>query len=603
MNKRFIKSSYPSPPPPPPPSPPTKTGKGMNKGIIAAVVIVIVLVATLVPLFALNIIPLGPKASPSPGPTPTVSPTPTAVPSSPGTSPTPTPSFSPTVTPTLSPTPTPTGTPSTVTYGVLIGTVVDTSGDPLANVTVSIGGKTSATNAQGWFSVADITPGNKQIVKFSKTGYASTYQVTNIIQGISSFVKPALKPVDKTETFDATQGATITNSADNSYVKIDANALSTRLGALFSGMASVSLTSFDPSNENEANAFPGEYLGEAANSTIGSIKSFGFMDVVITDPNGEELQLASGKNATISIPVPSVMQTEAATLGTCPLWYFNNSTGIWQEEGQGTYDAGSASFVGNVSHFSTWNYDIMYPRAFISGRVVDSNGVPVQGAQVKCWGIGWYMQRWASGETATNENGVFTKIPVEVGVTFKYQASKGGHESAVLQAGPLTQNEEFDVGDIILDAPLIQITLTWGANPRDLDSHLAAKLTSGITFHVYWDSKGSLTTAPYANLDTDERYSFGPEVVSISKLQPGTYRYSVRHYAGNGNISTSGAEVNIVVPGVGIYRYTPPGTQSSGTDIWRVFDIVIDSSGKVTAVNTINDYVTGGDESALLYPP
>ena len=183
------------------------------------------------------------------------------------------------------------------------------------------------------------------------------------------------------------------------------------------------------------------------------------------------------------------MQTEAATLGTCPLWYFNNSTGIWQEEGQGTYNASSASFVGNVSHFSTWNYDIMYPRAFISGRVVDSNGVPVQGAQVKCWGIGWYMQRWASGETVTNDNGVFTKIPVEVGVTFKYQASKGGHESAVLQAGPLTQNEEFNVGDIILDAPLIQITLTWGENPRDLDSHLAANLTSGITFHVYYSTK------------------------------------------------------------------------------------------------------------------
>jgi hypothetical protein len=497
----------------------------------------------------------------------------------------------------------PIGTPSTVTYGVLIGTAVDTSGYSLSNVTVSIGGKTGTTNAQGWFSISNISPGNTQVVKFSKTGYASTYQVTNIIQGLSSFVKPALKPVDKTETFDATQGATITNSADGSYVKFDANAFSTRLGALFSGMASVSLTSFDPSDENDANAFPGEYIGQAANDTVGSLKSFGFMDVVVTDQNGEELELASGKNASISIQVPSVMQSDAAAMGTCPLWYFDNSTGMWLEEGQGTYNASSESFVGNVSHFSTWNYDIMYPRAFISGRVVDSNGVPVQGAQVKCWGIGWYMQRWASGETATNDNGVFTKIPVEVGVTFKYQASKGGHESAILQAGPLAKNQEFNVGDIILDAPLIQITLTWGANPRDLDSHLAANLTSGITLHVYYSDKGSLTTAPYANLDTDERYSYGPEIVSISKLQPGTYRYSVRHFTGNGTISTSEAEVNVVVPGVGIYRYTPSGTQSSGTDIWRVFDIVIDSSGKVTAVNTINNYVIGDDDSNLLYPP
>jgi hypothetical protein len=578
------------PPPPPPPSMPAK--KGMNKGLLAVVLIVIIVVATVVPLFALNIIKLG-------GPSPSPSVTPTSPPiHTPSTGITSIPSGS-----TTTPTPTPFGAPTTVSYGVLIGTVIDTTGSPLSEVKVSIGGKTGSTNNQGWFSVSNIAPGSYQIAKFSKTGYATTYQVTNIAQGESSFVTPAMRPVDKTATFDAAQGAKITNAADGSYVQIDANALMTRLGAFFTGMASVYLTSFDPTNVNDASAFPGEYMGQAANSTVAPLKSFGFMDVAITDSNGEELQLASGKSASISIQVPSLMQSDAAAMGTCPLWYFDSSTGLWLEQGQGTYDASSGCFVGSVSHFSTWNFDVMYPRAFISGRVVDSNGNPVQGAQVNCWGIGWSNQRWNSGETVTNPNGAFIKIPVEVGVTFSYQASKGGHKSSVLKAGPLTQNEEYNVGDIILDAPLIQITLTWGENPRDLDSHLAAKPTSGSTFHVYWEDKGSLTSSPYANLDTDERYSFGPEVVSISKLQPGTYRYSVRHYAGDGQISTSNAEVNIVIPGVGIYKYTPPGTQATGTDIWRVFDLVIDSTGKVAAVNTINDYVTGEDDSPLLFPP
>ncbi len=598
-----IKLAY--PPPPPPPSTPTK--KGINKGLLAIILIVIIIVATVVPLFAFNIIHLGSSnPSPSPSATPTFTPTPILT-TTPSTTPTITPSGSTTTPPGSTaipiPTPSPTTAPVTVSYGVLIGTVIDTSGSSLSEVTVSVGGKTGLTNNQGWFSVSNISPGSYQIAKFSKTGYASTYQVTNIVQGESSFVNPALRPVDKTETFDASQGAKIMNAADSSYVEIAANALKNRLGALFNGMATVSLTSFDPTNENDASAFPGEYTGQAANQTVAPIKSFGFMDVVITDTNGEELQLASNQNAEISIHVPSLMQSDASVLGICPLWYFDNSTGKWLEQGQGTYDSGSGCFVGNVTHFSTWNFDIMYPRAFISGRVVDSNGNPVQSAQVKCWGVGWYNQRWNSGETVTNANGAFIKIPVEVGVTFNYKASKGGHESSVLQAGPIAQNEEYNVGDIILDAPLIQITLIWGENPRDLDSHLAANLTSGITFHVYYSDQGSLTTAPYANLDTDEMYSFGPEVVSISKLQPGTYMYSVRHFAGEGKLSTSGAEVNIMVPGIGIYKYTPPATQASGTDIWRVFDIVIGSSGTVTAVNTINDYVTGNDESPLLYPP
>jgi hypothetical protein len=153
-----------------------------------------------------------------------------------------------------------------------------------------------------------------------------------------------------------------------------------------------------------------------------------------------------------------------------------------------------------------------------------------------------------------------------------------------------------------LDAPLVQITLIWGQDPRDLDSHLTARLNDNTTFHVYYSSSGSLSSEPYANLDTDDTTSYGPEVTSISRLRQGTYRYSVRHYAGSGTIETSGAEVNLVIPGVGIYRFTPPAGQPSGTSIWRIVDITVDSVGHVAAINPINGYVTGSDRSELLYP-
>jgi hypothetical protein len=159
-----------------------------------------------------------------------------------------------------------------------------------------------------------------------------------------------------------------------------------------------------------------------------------------------------------------------------------------------------------------------------------------------------------------------------------------------------------NVGDILLDAPLVQITLTWGQNPDDLDSHLIARLDDNTTLHVYYYSKGSLSSAPYANLDTDDTTSYGPEVTSISRLRQGTYRYSVRHYTGTGTIETSGAEVNLVIPSVGIYRFTPPAGQPNGTLIWRIVDIIVDSAGHVAAINPINAYVTGGDQSELLFP-
>lgn len=113
---------------------------------------------------------------------------------------------------------------------------------------------------------------------------------------------------------------------------------------------------------------------------------------------------------------------------------------------------------------------------------------------------------------------------------------------------------------------------------------------------------GSLASEPYAELDTDDTTSYGPEVTSISRLRQGTYRFSVRHFAGDGTIATSGAKIDLVIRGIGIYSYAPPAVQPEDTNIWRVFDIVVSSAGDVTAVNPINDYVTGGDTSELLYP-
>lgn len=560
MKSKSVIAAMPPPPPPPPPTPMGKSGRKMKSTLIAATLIVIIVVAMVV-LFVFNVIPWKSGGG---------------------------------------------GTP--VNYGVLMGKVTDTNGNPISSVTVSVGGQTAMTNPQGWYTVANLAAGNKQLVTFSKNGSATTYQMTDIQTGKSSFVEAAMRPVDQTSSIPAATGGTVTNQANNAYATIGANSLATSQGTAYSGTATVMITSFDPSNELEANAFPGEYLGVLAqNQTVVPIKSFGFMDISVTTPNGDRLNLASGKTATIAIPVPASMQTDAANMGTCPLWYFDTTTEAWKEEGSGTYDYTIECFVGNVTHFSVWNYDIRYPAGYVSGRVVNSLGNPVQGAQVKCWGTGWYQQRWASGETLTGTDGNFTRIPVEVGVVFNYQASKGGHKSAVFQGGPLAKNQNSTVPDIVLDSPVVQITLTWGADPRDLDSHLTARLAGNVTFHVYYDSTGSLSTDPWTNLDTDVTTGFGPEVISISRLSQGTYRYSVRHYAGDGTIGNSGAEVNVVIPDTGIYRFTPPAGQPTNTTIWRVFDIVVDANGRLT-LNTINDYKLGalgsaGDESADLYPP
>ena len=96
----------------------------------------------------------------------------------------------------------------------------------------------------------------------------------------------------------------------------------------------------------------------------------------------------------------------------------------------------------------------------------------------------------------------------------------------------------------------LQFTLTWGEEPRDLDSHLFTPEIPGtydtIAYHVYYASPGNAQSAPFADLDVDDVTSYGPEHITIWDEFPGTYSYAVYHYSGTGTIVTSGAEVGVL---------------------------------------------------------
>ena len=127
----------------------------------------------------------------------------------------------------------------------------------------------------------------------------------------------------------------------------------------------------------------------------------------------------------------------------------------------------------------------------------------------------------------------------------------------------------------------LRFVLTWGSEPRDLDSHLW--LPPSMPYHVYFSRKGSLTACPNASLDIDDTSSFGPEVITITGFSPGTYRYAVNLFAGTGTLAGSGAQVQVFdVNGLVDTQIAPT---TGGSDVWwYVYDVT--SSG-VTPVNMI----------------
>ena len=117
---------------------------------------------------------------------------------------------------------------------------------------------------------------------------------------------------------------------------------------------------------------PGMLFAEDSNGNPRVLETYGMIAVELRSTSGEELNLAQGSTAEISVPVP---QNVTSTPTTIPLWSFDETGGYWKEDGQATLQGNK--YVGNVSHFSFWNWDFDYPSVTLCITLTDTNGNPL----------------------------------------------------------------------------------------------------------------------------------------------------------------------------------------------------------------------------------
>jgi hypothetical protein len=270
----------------------------------------------------------------------------------------------------------------------------------------------------------------------------------------------------------------------------------------------------------------------------------------------------------------------ASTPTTIPLFYFDATTGRWVQEGTATL-AGTAPnqyYTGTVAHFSTWNADQVMNTVRLTGCVTDALGAPVSGARIAGDGVDYSGTTSATSDAAGN----FT-IAVRRSSQTTLVARSGARVSNTLTASSGTSDSTLSACLVLADAGTGGVTmkLTWGSRPSDLDSHLITP--SGSI--VYYGSRGSLTVAPFANLDVDDTSAFGPEVVTVRRLMVGTYKYIVHNYSGQTStlISASGARVELNVPDRAVELFVPPASgETTSTNWWQPFEIDVDASCNIT---------------------
>lgn len=234
----------------------------------------------------------------------------------------------------------------------LSGIVKDSKGKAISNVTVSTGTVTTKTNAAGLFTLNQVlVRGNRIVVNFSKDGYFDVTRSCDTYQKGTWEVSLIGKNEDgrsTTKTFsDASETPVKVGSTE---VVFPAGGFkSEATGSNYSGTVNVEMAYINPDDEDFADAMPGGDLRAIrVGGTEAELLSYGMIAVSITNDFGDKLNLREGKTAKVSFPIPESLKGKAAE--TIPLWWFNEETGKWEEDGEAKLVGDH--YEGEVKHFS-----------------------------------------------------------------------------------------------------------------------------------------------------------------------------------------------------------------------------------------------------------
>lgn len=435
----------------------------------------------------------------------------------------------------------------------------------------------TTSGADGSYTLA-VPVADRTVVRADADGFAEGFRIARVTAGQSTSLTLQLVRVGFTQNMPVASGGTIADTNSSAQVVVPANGLIPRAGGSPAANVVVSVTPI--SVASRTSDMPGDFTASASGNST-PIESFGAMLIDVRDSNNIRYSLAPGSTSTIRIPVSTRSSNVPATI---PLFYLDDSTGRWIQEGQATL-AGTGSnryYEGPISRLSYWNADRVTEIVVVTGCVKNDVGQPVANAFVESDGIDYS----GSSQVFTAADGSF-QIPIRKSGKATITAFLSSQLTNTATAGPAAAN-------IALDSCLVTTTstggfnikLTWGESPNDLDSHLFAPNGS----EVYFGAKGSLTALPFANLDVDNTDSFGPEVVTITKLMQGTYRYVVHNYSRRNdsnipNITQSPGRVELTQNG-NTTVFAPPAGE--GIRVWwHVLNIVVDAqcNVSVTPVN------------------
>jgi len=252
----------------------------------------------------------------------------------------------------------------------LQGSVEDESGLPISGAIVTchscLPEQEVLTDDKGDFQFLNVeVKGGSAYLSINSAGKFDGFRRLGLLEARVNYTRVLLKEKISLGTLTANQGGELIHNS-GAVISLPPNGIVDAAGQSYSGDYDVFMSWIDPVSEDLNERMVGDLSAIDTDGELVGLSTYGMLQVELEAPDGSSLNLDEGSIAILEFPLPQSIRANAPTV--IPLWNYDEANGYWIEEGSAILDGDK--YVGEVSHFSTWNVDTKFDPVDICGSIV-----------------------------------------------------------------------------------------------------------------------------------------------------------------------------------------------------------------------------------------
>jgi len=297
-----------------------------------------------------------------------------------------------------------------------------------------------------------------------------------------------LIPLGTPLTFAGGNGSVATNLVSINFPENSVKDEST--GDLYTGQVEVYIKHIG----TDEFSMPGDLTAINQNDELEILHSYGMVFVEMYAEDGRKLNIADGMTASMTYEIPADLLSNAPE--SIKMWWYDYDAGVWREGGEATREG--SKWIGEVSHFSCWNFNLNVPSVVVTGQIVQSNG-----GQSKFY-VSFLNEDGKGGRGSANTDGSFSgRVEAGVPLEFTIRYQEANCDTIVYQeiVGPFDQ--DINLGEIIVNTdgipskPVAKFIINQDDNLPNKYYFTNTSSVSGISdisFSSSWDFGGDGTS-------------------------------------------------------------------------------------------------------------